>query len=78
MSLTYGYDVKDGDKMLEAPVQVAKLLAPLLRPGGALINYLPFCVVSNLIPAILAVSHDSQCDTFLHGSHTSATNQLHE
>ncbi|KAF8483980.1 cytochrome P450 [Russula ochroleuca] len=42
MSLTYGYDLKDGDKMLEAPVQAAKLLSPLIRPGAALINHLPF------------------------------------
>ncbi|KAH9994259.1 cytochrome P450, partial [Russula vinacea] len=48
MSLTYGYDLKDGDKILEAPVQVAKLLAPLVRPGAALINHLPFL---RLIPS---------------------------
>jgi hypothetical protein len=55
MSLTYGYDLKDGDKMLEAPVQAAKLLSPLIRPGAALINHLPFCAVSNFIPAMLVV-----------------------
>jgi hypothetical protein len=51
MSLTYGYDLKDGDKILDAPVQVAKLLAPLVRPGAALINHLPFCAVFNFILA---------------------------
>ena len=77
MSLTYGYDLKDGDKILEAPVQVAKLLAPLVRPGAALINYLPFCIFSNFI-LISSFSHSYfQCGTFLHGSHTLATNQWH-
>jgi hypothetical protein len=57
MSLTYGYDLKDGDNMLEAPVQVAKLLSPLSRPGAALINHLPFCAVSTFISAKLVVSH---------------------
>jgi hypothetical protein len=53
MSLTYGYDLKDGDKMLEAPHQTTKLMAPLILPGAALINNLPFCVVSNSIPTML-------------------------
>ena len=48
MSLTYGYNLKDADKMLEAPIQVAKLLSPLVRPGAALINHLPFCAVLTL------------------------------
>jgi hypothetical protein len=77
MSLTYGYDLKDGDKILEAPVQVAKLLAPLVRPGAALINYLPFCIFSNFI-LVSSFSHSYfQCGTFLLGSHTLATNQWH-
>ncbi|KAH9987430.1 CyP450 monooxygenase [Russula vinacea] len=41
MSLTYGYDLKDGDKMLEAPVQVAKITTPLFLPGAVLVNNLP-------------------------------------
>ena len=48
MSLTYGYNLNDADKMLEAPIQVAKLLSPLVRPGAALINHLPFCAVLTL------------------------------
>ncbi|KAI0278789.1 CyP450 monooxygenase [Russula aff. rugulosa BPL654] len=42
MSVAYGYDLKGGDKILEAPVQAAKLMSPLLSPGGALVNYLHF------------------------------------
>ena len=50
MSLTYGYDLKDGDKILEAPRQNSKLLAPLTLPGAALVNHLPFCAVFDSIP----------------------------
>ncbi|KAF8483917.1 cytochrome P450 [Russula ochroleuca] len=42
MSLTYGYDLKDGDKILEAPVQVTKIMSPLVLPGAALVNNVPF------------------------------------
>lgn len=57
MLLTYGYALKDGDKLLEAPNQSAKLLAPLTLPGGALVNYFPFCAVLNFISATPAVPH---------------------
>jgi len=79
MSLTYGYDLKDGDKILEAPVQANEILSPLALPGATLVNHLPFCAITHFIPAILPVSHGHfQCGTFLHGSHTSAMNQLRE
>jgi len=42
MSLTYGYDLKDGDKIFEAPVQTNELLSPLVLPGATLVNHLPF------------------------------------
>jgi hypothetical protein len=42
MSLTYGYDLKAGDKMLEVPIQIIKLVAPLILPGAALVNHFPF------------------------------------
>jgi hypothetical protein len=43
MSLTYGYDVKtNDDQMLEAPVEVNKILAQIVLPGAVLMNYLPF------------------------------------
>jgi hypothetical protein len=79
MSLTYGYDLEDGDKILEAPAQMSKIHSPLLRPGAVLVNYFPFCAVSNFILAMSVVSHGYfQCDTFHHGSHTSATNHWRE
>ena len=36
MSPTYGYDLKDGDKILEAPVQMGALLSPLPQLGATL------------------------------------------
>jgi hypothetical protein len=79
MSLTYGYDLNDGDKILEAPVQASKLMAPLVLPGATLVNHLPFCAVSGFILAISVVPHSLfQCDTFLHASHTSVTNHWRE
>ena len=76
MSATYGYDLKDGDKILEAPVQTSDTLTTLTLPGAALVNDIPICVASYIIPAMLVVSHRYfQCGIFLHGYHTSATNQ---
>ncbi len=57
MSVVYGYDLKGGDKILEAPVQNAKLLSRLLSPGRALVNYLPLRAVLNFVLAILAMPH---------------------
>lgn len=75
MSVTYGYDLKDGDKILEPAVQIAKMLSRLIRPGAALVNYLPICAVSNFIAAILMVLNGYfQYDIFLHGSRTLAMN----
>ncbi len=74
MSLTFGYDLKDNDKISEAPNQLANILRPLAVPGrGALINLLPFCAGLDFTPAC-SVSWPFQCGTSLHGSHTSATN----
>jgi hypothetical protein len=74
MSLTYGYDLKDGDKILEAPVQVTKIMSPLVLPGAALVNNVPFCMLFSFL-AFLVVPHGYfQCGTFLRGFHTSATN----
>jgi hypothetical protein len=56
MSVVYGYDLKGGDKILEAPVQLTKLMSRLLSPGRALVNYLPFCAVLNFVHT----SHTSQ------------------
>jgi len=42
MSLTYGYDPKEGDDMIATPVQAAEIISPLLLPGAALVNHFPF------------------------------------
>jgi hypothetical protein len=57
MSVAYGYDLKGGDKILEAPVQASKLMSRLVLPGRALVNYLPFRAVLNLVLAILVTPH---------------------
>ncbi|KAI9441780.1 cytochrome P450 [Lactarius indigo] len=42
MSLVYGYDLKENDKVIVAPVQLSYILGRLVLPGAALVNYLPF------------------------------------
>jgi len=43
MSLTYGYDLKEGDDMIAAPTQAAEIMVQLLLPGAAMVNHIPFC-----------------------------------
>jgi hypothetical protein len=57
MSLTFGYDLKDGDKILEAPIQASKIHGPLVQPGAALINHFPFRAVSNFVLAMVVMPH---------------------
>ena len=42
MSLMYGYDLNKNDKIVEAPVQLGKVLGRLVLPGAAIVTYLPF------------------------------------
>jgi cytochrome P450 len=42
MFLLYGYDLKENDKIVEAPVQLGKVLGRLVLPGAALVTYLQF------------------------------------
>lgn len=78
MSVTYGYDLEDGDKMIEAPEQLIEIMSPFVSPG-ALVNHLPFCTFLILsFHMISSVSQSFQCSTFLPGSHTSATNLWYE
>ncbi len=53
MLLAFGYDLKDGDTILEAPNQLSSLLSGLAAP---LIFLLPFCAVSNFILPVTGVS----------------------
>jgi hypothetical protein len=55
MSIAFGYDLKKGDKMVEAPDQIIKLMRPFNVPGGAVVNYLPFCALSSFIFAVLVL-----------------------
>ena len=52
MSITFGYDLKKGDRMVEAPHQVIQLMGPFTVPGVALVNYLPFCALSDFHPSL--------------------------
>jgi hypothetical protein len=54
VSLTNGYDLKDRDKMLEAPIQTIELVASLVLPGAALVNHFPFSAPCYLIPCHLS------------------------
>ena len=75
MSLTFGYDLKDDDKILEAPNQLSGILRGCTPSGQALLRLLPFCAISQLCPRLLLVSQSHfQCGTFLHGSRSSVTN----
>ena len=56
MSLAYGYDLKEGDDMIAAPVQLTEMMSPLMLPGAALVNNLPFCADTFVIITVL-VSH---------------------
>jgi len=42
MALTYGYDLKEGDEMIAAPVQVSEMMSRYFLPGAALVNNFPF------------------------------------
>jgi hypothetical protein len=53
MSLTFGYDLKDGDKILEATDQQTKILNKLAPGIGSPINLLPFCMISKFFLASL-------------------------
>ncbi|KAH9976345.1 cytochrome P450 [Lactifluus volemus] len=42
MSVTYGYDLKENDDIIAAPVQVVDTISRFALPGAALVNHLPF------------------------------------
>jgi hypothetical protein len=47
MSLVYGYDLKENDDIIVAPVQLSRMLSRLVLPGAALVNHLPFRMKSS-------------------------------
>ena len=56
MSLTYGYDLNDGDELMAAPIQATEMMSRIVLPGAVLVNHLPFCTVLYSIISML-VSH---------------------
>ena len=67
MSLTYSYDLNDGDELMAAPIQAAEILSRVLLLGAVLVNHLPFCRVLYAVTAMLVSHSYSQCGTFIHG-----------
>ena len=63
MSLTYGYDLNDGDELMTAPIESTELVSRVILPGAVLVNQLPFCTGSTLslpcrcLTAILSAAH---------------------
>ena len=74
MSLTYGYDLNDGDEFVAAPIQATEIMSRVILPGGTLVNHLPFCAVTHFITAMLVSHSYFQCGTFIPGFRFSATN----
>ena len=51
MSLTFGYDLKDGDKILEAPKELNNIMRRIAPAGIAQAYLFPFCAASNFFPS---------------------------
>ena len=45
MSLTYGYDLNDGDEFMAAPIEATELMSRVVLPGAVLVNHLQFCTI---------------------------------
>jgi hypothetical protein len=57
MSLTYGYDAKEGDDMIVTPVQAAEIVSPLLLPGATLVNTFPFRGIFDCLAKFMKLTH---------------------
>ena len=73
MSLAYGYDLKDGDDFMKAPIQTTEIISRLVLPGAVLVNHLPFCTIPYFTTLMLVSQDFLQCGTFIHGSRFSTT-----
>ena len=51
MSYTYGYDLKENDDIIEAPVQLSQIIGRFFYPEAALVNFLPSRTNTNLVIA---------------------------
>jgi hypothetical protein len=41
MSFMYGYDLKENDDIIQAPVQLSQIIGRFFYPEAALVNFLP-------------------------------------
>ena len=60
MSLAYGYDLKDNDDIITAPIQATEIMSQVILPGAALVNHLPFCKAFYIAPSILLAHRSLQ------------------
>jgi hypothetical protein len=58
MALTYGYNLKEGDDMIAAPIQASEIMTQLLLPGAALVNNFPSCAFPFVAMTIVLTPHD--------------------
>ena len=58
MALTYGYDLKEGDDMIAAPIRVSEIMTRLLLPGATLLNNFPFCAFPFATVPIMLAPHN--------------------
>jgi len=58
MALTYGYNLKEGDDIIAAPIQVSEIMTQFLLPEAAWINIFPSCVFPFVAMTIVLASHD--------------------
>ena len=56
MSLTYGYDLNNGDDFMTAPIHAGEIVSRVVLPGAVLVNHIPFCAFLYLITP-MQVSH---------------------
>ena len=49
MSFVYGYDLKENDKIIEAPVQLSQVIGRFFYPEAALVNFLPSRMNSHFV-----------------------------
>ena len=49
MSFMYGYDLKENDHIIEAPVQLSQVIGRFFYPEAALVNFLPSRTNSRLV-----------------------------
>ena len=74
MSLTYGFDLNDGEDFMAASIQATEIMSRVVLPGETLVNHYPFCAIPYFITAMLVSHGYFQCGSFIPGFRFLATN----